>query len=186
MGSPEIEKEEFETTGVFSEFVYPNDFIMAFSVSNSMNRVGEDYCEALSPICLQSMRFLNTYASKVNVDREDVIALLLEFGLSPKLVPKVIDHVMQLSQEYHSIVDSFVQSLSSYTLVDFSWSLRMIVCDSHISKRQLFVVRLSLQLQDKENRPLSLQLELDQSQLESVLSMFDRIDNALGTLNTNL
>lgn len=80
-----------------------------------MNRVGEDYCEALSPICLQSMRFLNTYASKVNVDREDVgsfggsymqvIALLLEFGLSPKLVPKVIDHVMQLSQEYHSIVD---------------------------------------------------------------------------------
>lgn len=101
-----------------------------------MNRVGEDYCEALSPICLQSMRFLNTYASKVNVDREDVgsfggsymqvIALLLEFGLSPKLVPKVIDHVMQLSQEYHSIVDSFVQSLSSYTLVDFSWSLRVL------------------------------------------------------------
>ena len=30
----------------------------------------------------------------------------------------------------------------------------MIVCDSHISKRQLFVVRLSLQLQDKENRPV--------------------------------
>ena len=28
----------------------------------------------------------------------------------------------------------------------------MIVCDSHISKRQLFLVRLSLQLQDKENR----------------------------------
>ena len=101
-----------------------------------MNRVGEDYCEALSPICLQSMRFLNTFASKVNVDREDVgsfggsymqvIALLLEFGLSPKLVPKVIDHVMQLSQEYHSIVDRFVQSLSSYTLVDFSWSLRVL------------------------------------------------------------
>lgn len=130
---------------MFSEFVYPNDFVMvfyglrfdleAFSVSNSMNRVGEDYCEALSPICLQSMRFLNTFASKVNVDREDVvvlnqsylqvIALLLEFGLSPNLVPKVIDRVMELSHEYHSIVDSFVQSLSSYTLVDFTWSLRV-------------------------------------------------------------
>ena len=104
-------------------------------MSNSMNRVGEDYCEALSPVCLQSMRFLNTYASKVTVDREDVgvldgsslqvTALLLEFGLSPSLVPKVIDRVIALSHEYHSIVDSFVQSLSSYTLVDFTWSLRV-------------------------------------------------------------
>ena len=44
----------------------------AFSVSNSMNRVGEEYSEALSPQCLQAMRFLNLYASKVNVCREDV------------------------------------------------------------------------------------------------------------------
>ena len=31
---------------------------------------------------------------------------------------------MALSREYRYIVDSFIQSLSSYHLVDFDWSLR--------------------------------------------------------------
>ncbi|KNB41914.1 hypothetical protein JH06_4619 [Blastocystis sp. subtype 4] len=125
MDSAEIEGEVIESTGVLSDFYTPDDFLMAFSVANSLNRIGEDYSDTLSSQCLQALRFLNVYASKINVDKEDVVSLLNEFGLPSEMIPRVIDRVIALAHDYHSLIDTFVQSLSSYSLIDFDWSLRV-------------------------------------------------------------
>ena len=39
---------------------------------NSMNSAGEVYNEALSAQCIQALKFLNIYASKIHIRKEDV------------------------------------------------------------------------------------------------------------------
>ena len=54
-----------------------------------------------------------------------MVSLLNEFGLPSEMIPRVIDRVIALAHDYHSLIDTFVQSLSSYSLIDFDWSLRV-------------------------------------------------------------
>ena len=93
---------------------------------------------------------------------------------------------MALSREYRYIVDSFIQSLSSYHLVDFDWSLRLILCDGNSTRRQAAIVRLVLRLEDKKDTPSTVVLELTQPQLQHLLEIFDSIDHTLGIINVNM
>ncbi|CBK21277.2 uncharacterized protein [Blastocystis hominis] len=151
-----------------------------------MNSAGEVYNEALNVQCIQALKFLNIFASKVHIRKEDVIGLLFDFGLPADIISDVVDKVITLAKEYREILDSFIQSISSMRLLDFNWSLRLIVCDGNSLRHQLTVIRISLKLEDKQHSSSTVVFELTQPQLQRLLEIFDSIDNTLGLLNVNL
>ena len=182
----DVIEEHISEKGLLSEFATPDDFIMAFSVVNSMSVSGEGYKDTISYSCIQALRFLNSYASRIQVRKEDVANVLTEFKLAEEIVPKVVDAVIHLSREYRSLVDSFIQSLAMRHVIDFNWSMRMIMFDSTTSRQNVLVVRLSLAIQDRDHNTATVVLELDQAQLRTLLKMFDSIDECLGVINVNL
>ncbi|KAK8832729.1 hypothetical protein WA577_004123, partial [Blastocystis sp. JDR] len=119
-----IVEEHVTGKGLLSEFASADDFIMAFSVVNSLNTTEEHYKNTLSYSCIQALRFLNSYASRIHVRAEDVAGVLTEFKLSEGIVHKVVDRVIRLAREHRAQMDSYIQSLSVAHIIDFSWSMR--------------------------------------------------------------
>lgn len=69
--------------------------------------------------------------------------------------------VIRMSYEYQQRVNDFFQSLVTFRLVDFDWSLKvmdngsfhmqLVMCDGNAIKQDVYVIRLSLVVEDTSN-----------------------------------
>ena len=102
---------------------------------NNIRLVGEDYSDTLSKNCIEALKFLNIYASKVHVNQDDVklidysysqvLSLLEELGLSYNISIAVVNKVIELAHDYHNQVDTLLGSIATCRLIDFDWSFKV-------------------------------------------------------------